>query len=200
MNWLAHLYLSPPDIEARIGSVIADWVKGEARQTLPLGIQTGIHIHQAVDSFTDSHEIVHRSQQRIRTPFGRYSAVLVDVFYDHFLARDWAQYSPITLKQFTDEVYAGFASYHRDHASQLDERVQQGLARMAADDWLGSYAEIDGIEIILRRMSRRLSMRIQRQNWLGDAIGELTANYAALADDFHEFWPQLVFSQSTKAN
>ncbi|MCW1967184.1 MAG: ACP phosphodiesterase [Anaerolineae bacterium] len=196
MNWLAHLYLSPADTEARIGSVIADWVKGAARQQLPLGIQRGIEIHQAVDAFTDANEIVRRSQSRIRAPFGRYAAVLVDVFYDHFLARDWAQYSSVSLKHFTNDVYAGFATHAQTHADQLDERIWQGLARMAEDDWLGSYAQVDGIEAILRRMSRRLSMRINRPNWIGDAIGELTANYAGLADDFRQFWPQLVARNS----
>ena len=186
MNWLAHLYLVGNDAEERIGSVIADWVKGEARQTLSAGIRRVIAHHQQVDVFTDAHPIHQRSQARIQPPFRRFAAVLVDVFYDHFLARDWGRYasdkdSPLSI--FTRSVYGSFAT----HWHALDPRVMRGLQRMASDDWLGSYATLEGIDAILKRMTRRLS----RPNILGEALPALLENYDGLREDFGEFFPQL---------
>jgi acyl carrier protein phosphodiesterase len=193
MNWLAHLYLSPPHVEVRLGSVIADWVKGGDRAHFDHNFQIGFVLHQKVDLFTDQHDVVKRSQARIRPPFMRFAGVLVDVFYDHFLARDWAKHTTneqttsTTLHQFTQTLYAQFAQYPHP----LNERIRTALNYMASDDWLGSYAHINGIEEILKRMSRRLFSRTNRANLLGAAIGELTHNYAALDDDFCDFWPQL---------
>ncbi|HQV70698.1 MAG TPA: ACP phosphodiesterase [Thermoflexales bacterium] len=185
MNWLAHLYLVGADDEERIGSVIADWVKGEARLALSAGIRRGIAHHQQVDVFTDAHPIHQRSQARIQPPFRRYAAVLADVFYDHFLARDWEIITSQTgrLHDFTRSVYASFAA----HWDALDPRVAQGLRRMAADDWLGSYATLEGIDAILKRMTRRLS----RPNLLGEALPQLVAHYDGLREDFYEFFPHL---------
>lgn len=183
MNWLAHLFLSPDDAEYRVGNVIADWVKGEARSGLSPGIQRGLACHRVIDLFTDAHPVVRRSVARVRPPFKRYAAVLTDVFYDHILARDWAQYADMPLREFTASVYASFATVWDD----LDGRVKAGLQRMASDDWLGSYAHMDGIDAILRRMSRRLS----RPNLLGEALPELAAHVDALTVDFHEYFPQL---------
>jgi acyl carrier protein phosphodiesterase len=183
MNWLAHLYLSEDAVEYRIGNVIADWVKGEARKQLNTGIQRGLACHREIDLFTDAHPVVARSKARIRPPFGRYSAVLVDVFYDHFLAHDWRCYCEIPLGKWTAQVYAQFSTY----PGELDERIRIGLRRMADDDWLGSYASVEGIEVILRRMSNRLS----RANHLGDATPELVAHYDGLHEDFRTFFPEL---------
>lgn len=183
MNWLAHLYLSTDDAEYRVGNVIADWVKGEARAGLSPGIQRGLACHRVIDLYTDAHPVVKRSVARVRAPFKRYAAVLVDVFYDHILARDWQHVAGAPLAAFTASVYASFAAVW----DGLDPRVRSGLQRMAADDWLGSYASLDGIDAILRRMARRLS----RPNLLGEALPELATHVDGLSEDFHAFFPQL---------
>ena len=183
MNWLAHIFLSPNDAEYRIGNVIADWVKGEARLQLSAGIRRGIECHKIIDLYTDAHALTRLSMARIEPPFKRYSSVLVDVFYDHVLALDWAQYCDVPLSQWTPAVYDQFNARSTD----LDPRVRMGLLRMAEDDWLGSYATVDGIDAILKRTSHRLS----RPNLLGEAAPQLTAHLAGLRDDFHAFFPQL---------
>ena len=183
MNWLAHVLLSEPNIEARLGQVLADWVKGDARAQFSPGIRLGIACHVSIDHFTDSHPIVARSLARIQSPFMRYSGVLVDVFYDHFLTCHWERFHTSTLRAFVDEVYAGFTS----HLPQLSPRARSGFEHMISQDWLGSYGTIQGVEVLLRRISGRLS----RANMLGDGAIELLAHYSDLEDDFLEYFPHL---------
>jgi acyl carrier protein phosphodiesterase len=183
MNWLAHIFLSPDEAEYRIGNVIADWVKGEARLHLSAGIQRGIACHKVIDLYTDAHPLTHQSMARIEAPFKRYAAVLIDVFYDHVLAQDWSRYCDVPLATWTQQVYAQFNA----HSSDLHPQVRLGLLRMGEDDWLGSYATVRGIDAILKRMSHRLS----RPNLLGEATPQLTAHLAGIREDFHAFFPQL---------
>ncbi|GIV83116.1 MAG: ACP phosphodiesterase [Candidatus Roseilinea sp.] len=183
MNWLAHLFLSDDDIEHRIGNVIADWVKGEARAQFSPGIQRGFASHRLIDLYTDKHPVVARSKARIEPPFRRYAAVLVDVFYDHFLAMDWSHHCTTPLTQWIAEVYAQFT----DYAHRLPAPVRIGLQRMVQDDWLGAYATPTGIASILQRMSHRLS----RPNRLGEAGMQLLDHYAELHSDFRTFFPEL---------
>ncbi len=193
MNWLAHLFLSEDDVEYRIGNVIADWVKGEARAQFSAGIQRGFAGHRTIDLYTDAHPTVAQSKARIQAPFRRYAAVLVDVFYDHFLATDWTCYCNIPLQVWVAGVYAQFASYW----DALPEQIRMGLQRMVHEDWLGSYTTLAGIEAILKRMSRRLS----RPNLLGEAAPQLSAHYVELRADFHAFFPELqAYTRSGRAS
>ena len=183
VNWLAHVFLSEPDGEARLGQVLADWVKGDARAQFSARIQRGMACHVTIDRFTDSHPIVTRSLARIQSPFKRYAGVLVDVFYDHLLTCHWARYHAGTLRAFVDDVYTGFAA----HLPLLPPRARTGFEHMIADDWLGSYGTIQGVEVLLRRISSRLS----RANGLGEGAIELLAHHDGFEKDFLEYFPQV---------
>ncbi len=103
MNWLAHLYLSPADDpEFRLGNLLADFIKGGARRELGESFQRGVRCHQAIDAFTDFHPVVQRSRTRIAARHGHFSGILIDVFYDHFLARNWPEFSAIALDDFVN--------------------------------------------------------------------------------------------------
>ncbi len=188
MNWLAHLLLSEPDVESRLGNLLADLVKGKARAALPPGVRRGIACHQAIDAFTDSHPVVHRSKRRIGEAHGRFAGILVDIFYDHFLARDWPRYAGGSLDEFTASVYAAFDAYA---ASALPEEARELLRRLREGDLLGSYRHVSGIEAALERLSRRLEARWGRRIGLGRAVAELEAHYDAFGRDFAEFFPEL---------
>jgi len=177
------MLVSTPDTEGRIGNVIADWVKGQARVGLSDGVRRGIACHLEIDLFTDAHPIVRASQARIEPPYRRFAAVLVDVFYDHYLAIDWDQYCAVPLKTWIARVYDQFAGY----AGPLPPDVHAGLMRMRDHDWLGSYFTVEGIDVILKRMSRRLS----RPTVIGDGATELVAHYDGLRSDFRTFFPEL---------
>jgi acyl carrier protein phosphodiesterase len=187
MNWLAHVFLAGPDADCRLGNLLADMVKGSVRRSLRPGLQHGIACHQAIDAFTDEHPLVLRSKRRLASRYERLAGILVDVFYDHILASDWPCYSAAPLREFTREVYALFPAYRHE----LPAEVNGVLERMAAADWLGSYARVEGIADVLARLSARLARRLGRDFALERAIGELTIHRDGLTADFHEFFPQL---------
>jgi acyl carrier protein phosphodiesterase len=187
MNWLAHVFLSEPDVECRLGNLLADLVKGKARQGMSPRFRRGLACHQAIDAFTDYHPVVDRSKARIGEPHRRFAGILVDIFYDHFLAHDWDRYAPVPLDTFTADLYASFRAYPID----LPDDARSALTRMMEDDRLGSYREVAGIESTLRRLSVRLAERLQRPFALEGAIRDLTTHAAEFAGDFAEFFPQL---------
>ncbi|BAZ08683.1 hypothetical protein NIES4071_04880 [Calothrix sp. NIES-4071] len=190
MNWLAHLLLSKPDIESRLGNLLADLVKGAARENLSDRIKEGIKYHQAIDAFTDSHFIVHRSKQRISSTYRRFAGILIDGFYDHYLAKNWDTYSNLPLDSFTAEIYESFLAY----PEPLPSYANQVITQMAREDWLGRYRNIEGIEYLLIRLSNRLSQRFKNKTEINlePAINELTKNYIDLEDDFIQFFPLLM--------
>jgi acyl carrier protein phosphodiesterase len=113
MNWLAHAFLSEPDLECRLGNLLADMVKGKDRATMSPLFLRGVACHQSIDSFTDFHPVVERSKLRITPRFGRVAGILVDIFYDHFLSLSWEDYAPVPLNEFTAAETARTGPYQR---------------------------------------------------------------------------------------
>ncbi|KAF3887363.1 MULTISPECIES: acyl carrier protein phosphodiesterase [Nostocales] len=188
MNWLAHLFLSEKNVESRLGNLLADLVKGSARQNLSLGIRRGIECHNFIDKFTDCHSIVQCSKSRICQEYKRFAGILVDVFYDYFLAKNWFVYSNIPLDEFTTQIYESFQAY----PGQLPIPVREILNRMAVEDWLGSYRNLAGVEKTIGRISYRLSTRLSKPFTLNLAVSELIAHERDLDNDFQEFFPELL--------
>jgi len=197
MNYLAHAFLSRSSPELLIGGMLGDFVKGrESLQQYSLAVCAGIHLHRAIDRYTDAHVIVRASCALISPARRRFAAVLVDVFYDHFLARHWARYTELALEDFTQQVYAtllpGIAGY--------PERLQRILPHMAADDWLASYAEIEAVDAALHGIARRFQ-RFPRAAVLADGVQELLRQYAAFEQHFLDFFPELLgFSETELGN
>lgn len=183
MNWLAHVLLSEPTPGFRIGNLLPDLLGATELASLPSGFQRGIACHRDIDAFTDKHPVFRRSVSRVSAKHRRFAPILVDVFYDHFLSVTWKQHYPEPLEVFLAEIYASFDT-QRDH---LSPTILGHLHRMREENWLGSYRDIAGIQLTLERISRRFRRPIQ----LGEAIGELESNYAALNADFTEFFPEL---------
>lgn len=188
MNWLAHLFLSQPNGAHRLGNLFGDLVKGKERNELNSCFSEGIQCHLAIDYFTDRHSIVRRSKRRISKEHRRYSGVLIDVFYDRFLAINWHNYSAISLADFTQEVYASFAEYWE--LIPLFSRIV--ISRMMEQDWLGSYADLSGIEATLQRIKAKLSAKHQDSFLVRPFLGYLEDNYADLERDFQLFFPELI--------
>jgi acyl carrier protein phosphodiesterase len=187
VNWLAHAFLSKPEIDFRLGNLLADLVKGRDRAAMSAGFLAGVRHHQRIDAFTDFHPVVHRSRARVGGDYRHATGILVDVFYDHFLAIDWGLYSAEPLDAFTARLYADI----RAGMYSFPEEAQAALERMMRDDRLGSYRRLDGIEGSLRRVSLRLAARTGRDLGLERGVSELVANFDGLRTDFAEFFPQL---------
>ena len=187
MNWLAHAVLSKTGGDFRLGNFLTDLVRKPDRVMLSAAFLQGVRQHQAIDAFTDLHPVVGRSRGRISPAYRRVSGILVDIFYDHFLALDWERYCRQPLGGFIEGLYADLQAF----ADQLPADVQHGVTRMVGEDWLGSYRTVDGIESSLARLSVRLMHRTGHDFALVGAIGELVDHFDALHEDFAEFFPEL---------
>jgi acyl carrier protein phosphodiesterase len=187
VNWLAHVFLSEPNVEFQLGNLLADVVRGPQRAVMSAEFVRGAVCHKAIDAYTDAHAIVKRSRARVSSEYRRFSGVLVDVFYDYYLARDWQRYSSVTLEAYTSGFYAGVQA----HVAQLPENARALLERIVRHDLLGSYARVEGVERALRRLSTYLESRWRKQFALERGVRDLLAHEAAFAADFHEFFPTL---------
>jgi acyl carrier protein phosphodiesterase len=184
MNFLAHAFLAGPDPEAVLGSLMGDFVKGPLRGRFPPALERALAQHRAVDSFTDAHPVVRASRARVAPPHRRFAGIVVDMYYDHFLARDWDAFADEPLAGFTARVYAVLHA----HQARLPERLRRIAPSMARLDWLGSYRHVEAVHAALDRMGERL----RRGDALLGAGEALLPRYAALRADFHAFFPELV--------
>ncbi|WP_349571766.1 ACP phosphodiesterase [Azotobacter salinestris] len=182
MNYLAHLHLGGPQPADLLGSLYGDFVRGPLQGRWPADIEAAIRLHRRIDAFTDSHPIVCQARMRFPAARRRYAGILLDVFFDHCLARSWADYAQEPLPLFTARVYALLAG-----EAQLPGRLAELAPRMAQQDWLGSYRDFTVLERVLQGMQRRLS----RSEGLDGALAELERLYEPLSNDFHALYPQL---------
>lgn len=183
MNYLAHIYLSDNKKPIQIGNFIADSVKGKSYQRFPKEIQKGILLHRQIDWFTDNDIIVKKSKRRLDKRYGLYKGIIIDIFYDHFLAKNWRNYNDIPLKDFTHEFYKVL----NNEFEILPERVQFLTPYMIENDWLTSYASFEGIEKVLIGMNKRT----QEKSQMHLAINDLKAHYEEFEQDFTLFFKKL---------
>jgi acyl carrier protein phosphodiesterase len=186
MNYLAHLLLSENHPESRIGNIMGDFVKGNLEQyktQYSQEIINGIKLHRKVDEFTDTHRIYLKSKRRI-VDNRRFSGIIIDVCYDHFLTKHWAMFSDENLDSFVSNIYTEL----QNNQHILPPNLQQALPRMIAENWLGSYRTPEGVGLAFARIARRL----KRENTLGTALDELMNNYSGIESDFLSFFPEVM--------
>lgn len=193
MNFLAHALLAGDADADRIGGLMGDFVKGFLPAGLPPDLASGVALHRAIDSFADRHPAFIASRARIRPLRRRVGGVLVDLFYDHLLARDWASYASGTLDQFTTLLYSALA----DYTTLLPDRAQEVAHLMRTHDWLGSYRHVAAVGQAIDRMA---VYRLRRANTLGGGIEEFLADPQGFEADFRSFLPDaLAFSADWRA-
>jgi len=184
MNFLAHIYLSGETELVTIGNFVADGIRGNKYKLYPLEVQIGIQLHREIDTFTDAHPIFRQSTKRLHKGYGHYSGVIVDILYDHFLAKNWKAYSDIPLAEYIADFYK---SLNRNIAV-IPERFKKLTPIMIEGNWLLSYATIDGIQLVLDGMNRRTKGRSK----MNEATKELKEHYEAFEKDFTEFFDELI--------
>ncbi len=183
MNFLAHIYLSGNDEGVIIGNFIADGIKGKKYKKYPASIQKGILLHRAIDSYTDHHPIVRQSTARLHKNYGHYSGVIVDILYDHFLAKNWKDYHPMPLPDYVQNFY----SLLRENFEMLPTRIQRMMPYMISDNWLLSYQTIEGIAKILTQMN----VRTKGKSKMNLAVLELETFYTNFENEFTAFFSEL---------
>lgn len=183
MNFLAHLSLSNNHDDVLIGNFIADSTKSSEHKLYNAGIVYGIKLHHKIDAFTDSHSIVDTSKQRLRAKHGKYASVIVDIFYDHFLAKNYSLYGEFPLTDFVQRCYALFDKRFND----LSPTAQRIVPHMKKWNWLVNYANEEGLRDVFNGMSRRASF----ENSMHLAVDDLLERYDDFYADFKAFYPEL---------
>lgn len=184
MNYLAHIYLSGENDLVTIGNFMADGVKGKRYKKFSKDIQIGILLHRHIDTFTDAHKTVRQSTKRLHKKYGHYSGIIVDILYDHFLAKNWSKYSNIPLGDYVETFYNSLEK----HYNILPLRIQKMMPFMMTDNWLLSYASIEGIQRVLDGMNRRTKNR----SGMNEATKELEVFYTDFETEFTSFFDELI--------
>jgi len=184
MNFLAHIYLSFDHPKITLGNFFADHIKGNKYKHLPKMVQNGILLHREIDTFTDSHPIPKQSSKRLHKNYSHYSRVIVDIFYDHFLAKNWHVYSPAPLEDYVADFY----DLLQTNFELLPLSTQKMMPYMIADNWLYNYANLEGISRVLQGMNRRTKNR-SKMNF---AIVDLEEHYLDFEMEFTAFFEELI--------
>jgi len=190
MNFLAHLFLSENNTNIMIGNFIADHIKGNQFSHFDEEIQQGILLHREIDTFTDAHPIVRKSKRRLHKRYGHYGGVIIDIFYDYFLAKNWIQYSEIPLALFTSAIYKLF----QNKSSELPLKSQNFINYMIEYNILYNYQFKKGIAKVLNGMNQRTKGKSQ----MNLAIEDLELLQSELEDDFTLFFRDLQAFTKTK--
>lgn len=183
MNFLAHLYLSENNTNIMIGNFIADHIKGNQFTQYDKEIQQGIILHRAIDTFTDTHEIVRKSKRRLHQRYRHYDGVIIDIFYDYFLAKNWEKYSAIPLSVYANSIYQMFAEI----SAILPLKSQNFTKYMIEYDILFNYQFINSIERVLKGMNHRT----QGKSQMHLAIEDLKDLQTEFEEDFKIFFKDL---------
>ena len=184
MNFLAHIYLSGNNDLMKIGNFMADGIRGNDYLKFPEDIIKGILLHRQIDTFTDAHPTYRKSKHRLHEKYGHYSGVIMDILYDHFLAKNWNNYSDEKLEDYVDVFYNSLEKNY----DILSEKTISIMPYMIDQNWLASYQTIAGIEKILFQMDYRTKHRVNMQ----EAIVELQKYYNEFEEEFTLFFSELI--------
>jgi len=184
MNFLAHLYLSGDDDFIGIGNFIGDFVKGSEFNNYSPKIQQGIKLHRSIDNFTDTHPIVQESKNKLRKKYRHYAGVIVDIYYDHFLAVHWLKYHNLPLRDYVNNQYDLLTI----NEELLPKKTRQMLPFMISHDWLYNYQYFEGIQQVMYGMSRRTKFN----SLMEESVVELKQYYNLFEEEFFTFFPELI--------
>jgi len=192
MNYLSHIYLSGDSEEVKLGNFIGDFVKGKQFLKYPPNVAKGILLHRQIDSFTDSHRIVNECIVKLRPGFGKYSGIIIDIFFDHFLAVNWHHYSIEKLPSFTKRFHAVLLS----NFFQLPSQVKMFLPFLIQNKRLQSYGSLEGIEKTLGIMVQHSSLPSEVEF----AMKILGEEYQFFNTSFNQFFPEIISFVETKGS
>ena len=192
MNFLAHIYLSFDDPQITLGNFFADHIRANKYKHLPHKVQKGILLHREIDTFTDAHPIARQSSKRLHKNYSHYSRIIVDIYYDHFLAKNWERYSHKPLDNYVESFY----DLLEDNYEILPVGTKRMMPYMITDNWLYSYAKLTGIARVLNGMNRRT----KNKSKMNLAIIDLEEHYNDFENEFTAFFEELITFSKQKFN
>ena len=184
MNFLAHVYLSEDNFSLAIGNLIADRVKGKDLTNFSPMIQKGILLHRKIDAFTDHHSLF-KECVSILFPFYRhYSRVIIDMYFDHFLASNWDKYHSKNLKVFSNEFYDAL----KIESENFPENIKNFSRKLIFYNWFDSYKTITDLELILTQMAQPTRFPSK----LSASKKQLKGNYTYFHNHFSSFMEEVI--------
>lgn len=184
MNFLAHIYLSGTNERIQIGNFMGDGIRGKDYKHYHTDIQLGVLLHRSIDSFTDFHPIFRQSKHRLVPKFNHFSGIIIDMFYDHFLAKEWNMYHHEDLAVFTQRFYRSL----ENHKDELNIKTRDLLPYLVNQNWLERYAHLTDLQQILKQMDQRFPLKSN----MNEAVDDLYSNYEDFQREFHLFFKDLM--------
>ncbi|WP_337040673.1 acyl carrier protein phosphodiesterase [Emticicia sp. 17c] len=188
MNFLAHLFLSGDNEEILVGNLLEDFVVGRIEhprnQHFSENIKNGILLHRLIDSFTDTHSTVSTCKTVLYQNYHKYAAVVIDIYFDHYLSKHWYSYSTEPFDSFRKRVHEAFIK----HWTILPEKMKPMIESMIKHDWLKNYGELWGIERSLAGIAKRTAFKSNMEN----AVEDMKAHYDFFDENFKIFFPEII--------
>jgi acyl carrier protein phosphodiesterase len=188
LNFLAHIYLSGDNDDIKIGNFLGDFVKGRLNKLTNAqyseSVIKGMALHREIDFFTDTHPIVRQSSDRLKPKYHKFSGIVIDMFYDHVLAKNFHQYSALSLGEYAQNFY----SLLEKRKAEIPEPMERMVKSMVTRNWLLGYKSYEGIEWALRGIAKRLSF----ESGIENATDELRKEYDLYEAEFQQFFPEII--------
>lgn len=185
MNHLAHALLADPGgAEFALGSALGDFTHGHPDPAWPAARQAGLRFHRAIDGFTDTHPEVSAARNGFDPPLRRYAGILLDVWFDHLLVRNWDAWCDEPLPDFSRR----WLDLLDSREQELPVAFRRFLAWMHAHGLPIGYGDDATIDVVLHGLAARLS----RPSPIATALPDLMARTGPLRRHFEAFFPELV--------
>ena len=184
MNFLAHIYLSGNNQRVQIGNFMGDGIRGKDYTHFHPDIQLGVLLHRSIDTFTDFHPVFRQSKHRLVPKFNHFSGIIIDMFYDHFLAKEWELYHHESLQNFTQRFYQNLEV----HKNELNIKTRDLLPYLTKQNWLERYAQLTDLQQILKQMDHRFSFKSN----MYESVEDLYEHYYLFKQEFHLFFKDLM--------
>lgn len=184
MNFLAHLFLSGSNDDWMVGNYLGDFLNKRQIIGLREEVKRGVELHRLIDSFTDTHPEVEKACGIFRSKHRKYAPILVDIYFDYLLSKNWNRFSAVPLRTFADQAYRVLL-----HAAPtFPKATMDQTQRMIAGDWLMSYGKYQGLEFVMNKLKNRVS----KPDQLDDAVETMKEHEKKLNEYFMSFFPDLI--------
>lgn len=183
MNFLAHSLFGFNNTELTAGQFCGDFVRGSNLSHLPTGIERGIRLHRHLDQFTDSHEALTPVRQGIPGVRRRFGGIVIDVMFDHYLARRWEQISPVSLAAHAQSVHNALS----EHVEHFPDGLRRFMQILKSEHILQNNIHLESIELTLTRIAGR-STQLES---LSLTQAQLEPLRERLTEPFNAFYPDL---------